>query len=90
MSGMMGPGLRMMGWLGLGYSTTQSYFYLIKANLIAFRMTARLRPMFPMATAIHNETNPTMARTANPPFTKIEAQMFCLTTRLVFRPSLTK
>jgi len=44
-------------------------------------MTAKLRPMSPTATAIHNETRPIRARTANPPFTKIEAQMFSFTTR---------
>ncbi|SRR6266540_2803873 len=54
-------------------------------SLIALRMTARLSPMSPTPTARARVTRPGRARRANMALTSIEAVMFCLTTRNVFR-----
>src|SRR5881397_2372545 len=61
------------------------YRALTSPSLIAFRITARLKPMSPTPTARASVTRPGMARRANAALTRIDAVMFCLMTRTVFR-----
>src|SRR3989338_10765597 len=62
----------------------EQYYNFFTPILKAFNITARLRPISPMATASHKLIIPWNAKRAKEPLIKIEAEIFCFTMDIVF------